>query len=436
MATSSWNLRGASTNEYIVNPILRKKLYYASEYATLFGKLNGMRDVTVTEIERGNSKIKVTGGSGEMSPVWEQDFGQSTGEARFTRVAPMSGLETYGRAEVKIGAFDSFKHEVVHAVQHDSPVQPLIDKESQFRQSEVISVGDVVASKKAQMELWRQKVLEINAFRSMFDGYSRGLLSAADGGMGLALPGATAGQNRSPYNTVVANEFALTTPNFTRTTHEGTLSTLVNALSDQAVHGFDWEQHKFMSYIIGNRKLKPCSVGSGQYRAIAIADPAAMQSLGAYGGSLETMLRAANERAMQNPILKGMSAWELDDILYIASNYMEYFRPTADGTTTDYLGIDNDPFASSFSNTSKNVMIMYLGAGALCRGRRKDVHFTVSGEGASDAGHQKGTSYCLHYYDGWKRTEWVTKDGTSALENDASVLWIGYDPGIGKAFAA
>jgi hypothetical protein len=64
------------------------------------------------------------------------------------------------------------------------------------------------------------------------------------------------------------------------------------------------------------------------------------------------------------------------------------------------------------------------------------VWFSVSGEGTPDAGHRKGTTFCLHYFDGWKRTEWVTKDGTSALENDSSICWYGYDPGIGKAPAA
>jgi hypothetical protein len=437
MTTSSWNLRGASTNEYIVNPLLKKQVYFGSEFATLFGRINNFREVTVTAIERGDEKLQIAG-SGIDSPVWEQDFNDQTGECRFTMVEPMAGLSTYGMYDPEVGTFDSFKHEVIHVVQEDSPVQPLLDKESQFRQSEVIPIASCIENKKSQMKLWREKTLEAQgAFRALFDGYSRGLLHTGKGGMALVLPGATAGQNRSCYNTVVANAFAFTSPNFTRATHEGTLATAIAALDDHAIYNFDYEQHKYMSYAVSAKKFKPVSIGGSTYRAFAIADPLALARLGTYGGTLETMLRQANERAMQNPILKGLQAWELDDILYVASKYMEYFRPTAVGTSTvDYLGIDDDPLSDSFSNTSKNIAVMYLGAGALCRGRRKNVWFTVSGEGASNAGHSKGTTYCLHYYDGWKRTEWVTKDGTSAIKNDASIMWVGYDPGVGKSPAA
>lgn len=436
MATNRWNLRGASTNEYIVAPKIRKEVYYRSEFGTLFGRVNEFREVSIIDIERGDSKLKITG-KGLESPVWEQDFGDETGEARFTRIAPMAGLPTYGQSDPLVGEFDNFKHEVIHVNQVDSPVQPLLDKESQRRQTEVISIGDVIGMKKTQMKLWREKQIEFDAFRALNDGYSRGLLTSANGGMNLALPGATAGQNRSNYNTVVAAEFALTTPNYTRATHEGTLATLVNAMTDQAVHNFDYEEHKFMSgSVIPSVKLKPVTIGGRQYRAFAIADPDCMYRLGAYGGTLETMLRQANERAMQNPTLKGLEAWELDDILYVASQYMKYFRPTTDGTTMTYLSSTTDPLGSSFSNTSKLVQIHYLGAGALCRGRRKDIYFSVSGEGTPDAGHRKGTTYCLHYFDGWKRTEWCTKDGTSAIENDSSICWYGYDPGIGKSPAA
>jgi hypothetical protein len=343
MSTVRWNLRGASTNEYIVNPRIKKDVYYKSEFATLFGRVNEFREVAIVDIERGDSKLKITG-KGVESPVWEQDFGDETGEARFTRIAPMAGLPTYGQTDPEAGEFDSFKHEVIHVNQVDSPVQPLLDAESQRRQSEVIPVGQAISNKKTQMKLWREKQIELDAFRALNDGYSRGLLVSADGGMALALPGATAGQNRSPYNTVCASAFALTTPNFTRTTHEGTLSTLVNAFTDVSNKNFDYEEHKFMSgSVIPSVKLKPATIGGKQYRALAIADPDCMYRLGAASGTLETMLRYANERAMQNPTIKGMEAWELDNILYVASQYMKYFRPTADGTTMSYLASTTDP---------------------------------------------------------------------------------------------
>jgi hypothetical protein len=432
----NWNLRGAATNEYIVNPRISKDIYYQSEYATLFGRLNGGREVKITEIERGDKKMQINAG-GNDSPVWEQDFQDETGEARFTCQEPLAGLETYGTADVKPGQFTGFKHEVVYAIQADSPVYPIIDTESQMRQTELISVADVIPGKKREMTLWREKQVELNAFRAITDGASRSLLYSSDGGMAIALPGATAGQNRSCYNTWVANQSALTTPNYTRTTHEGTLATLLASVTNNDDFQFTYELHKQMSYQVSHLKFKPITIGNSEYRAGCIIDPRLIERLVRVSGSLATLYTYAMPRSDKNPALDGLQTIELDGILYIPSMYMEYFRPVeTGGLTTAYLPSGADPFDSSFANTSNLCMAFYFGAGALLRGRRKKVWFTVSGEGASDAGHKKGTTFCLHYYDGWKRTEWVTKDGRSEMYNDSSLMLYCYDPGVGIAFSA
>ena len=438
-----WNQRGATYNEYIVNPRIVQDIYYQSEFGTLFGRLNGLREVKVTEIERGDKKLQINAG-GNDSPVWEQDFGDGNGEARFTLQEPITGLETYGIHDVKPGPFTGYKHEIIPTIQADSPAYPLIDSESQMRQTELINPSDVIPRKKREIALWREKVLELNAFRAITDGASRALLDTANGGLGntYSLTGATAGQNRSCYNTFVVNQTGLTTPNYSRTTHEGTLSTLVNALSSNDSYAFNWEVHKHMSDTISTLKIKPVTVGNATYRAACIIDPRLIARLAAPSttlggtGTLANLYTYATPRSEKNPVLDGMQTIELDNILYCPSYYWSYFRPTADGTTMSYLPINSDPFDSSFSNTSAVCCAFYFGAGALLRGRRKKMWFTVSGEGASDAGHRKGTSFAMHYYDCWKRAEWTTKDGRSEIYNDSSLMLYAYDPGVGVAFSA
>jgi hypothetical protein len=72
-----------------------------------------------------------------------------------------------------------------------------------------------------------------------------------------------------------------------------------------------------------------------------------------------------------------------------------------------------------------------MGAGALLRGRRKGVYFTVE-----EGKHKKGKEYAVHYHDGWMRNEWFTKDGRSEISNDSMFVQFNYDPGVGKAYAA
>lgn len=430
----NWQPRGSSTNEYIVEVGIEKDVHYQSEWRTVFGRLNGMRDVNITKTIRDGDEVEVTGG-GETSPVWEKTFTEENREARFTYEEPLTGIRTFGQQDVAPGPFAGYKHEAIQAIQVDSPAFPVVDRESQFRQSSVIPISDVIPQKKRAINLYASKWKEIDAFSAITDGASQPMLNSS--GLNLALPGATAGQNRSCYNTYVAGQTALTTPNFTRTTHEGTLSTLVAALTyTAAASGFTWEAHKFMAWQITNLKFPSVKIGNSEYRAACLIDPWLIDRLAKISGSLTNLYEYATPRSMKNPALDGMQTIELDNILYIPSMYWQYFRPTANGSTMSYLPAGTDPFDASFSNTSHICLAWYFTSGALLRGRSSKVWFTASGEGQSDAGHKKGTTFALHYDDCWKRTEWVTKDGRSQIANDRSLMGYFGDPGPGIAFSS
>ena len=430
----NWQPRGSANSEYIVEVGIEKDIHYQSEFRTVFGKLNGMRDINVVKIERDGDMVDVTGG-GETSPVWEKTFSDENRECRFTYQEPLFGARTFGQQDIAPGPYTAYKHEAIQAIQVDSPAFPIVDRESQLRSTTLMPISEVIPEKKREIQLYASKWKEIDAFCAITDGASQPMLATA--GVNLTLPGASAGQNRSCYNTFVGGQTALTTPNYTRTTHEGTLSTLVQAqgYTSSAV-GFTFEAHNFMSWQIQALKFPGVKIGNTEYRAACLIDPWLIRRLIKISGSLTSLYEYATPRSQKNPAIDGMQTIELDNILYIPSMYWSYFRPTADGTTMTYLPSTSDPFDASFSNTSNTCMAWYFTSGALLRGRSTKVWFTASGEGQSDAGHKKGASFAVHYDDCWKRTEWTTKDGRSQIANDRSLMAFFGDPGPGIAFSS
>jgi hypothetical protein len=368
--------------------------------------------------------------------VWEKTFGLENRECRYTYEEHLTGKRTFGQAAVKPGPFASYRHEAVVATQVDSPAYPIVDRESQLRSSAVLPIASVIPEKKNAMRLFCEKWKEIDFFSAITDGASQPYLDSTNGGLNLTLAGASAGQNRSCYNTWVAGQTALTTPNYTRTTHEGTLSTLLASLSSNSDYAFTYDAHRMNSWLIQTLKFPPVKVGNDEWRAICVIDPWLLNRLTKPSESLSTLFLYGTPRTKKNPALYNMQVLDLDDILYIPSMYWQYFRPTANGTTIQYLDPTADPFDAAYTNSSYICMAFYMTAGALLRGRSTKVWFTASGEGQSDAGHTKGTTFSLHYDDAWKRTEWTTKDGRSSILNDRSLMWFGYDPGPGQAFSS
>ena len=437
MSQTDWKLRGASTNEYIVRPKIVRDIHTQSEWATVWGKLNEMRSVGIIEIERGDKKFKIRSNSND-SPVWEQTFGNETGEARFTYEDPLVSGRTFGPThDLETGDFPQYRHDVIYVTQNDSNTIPLLDDESQRRAHEIMSYGELLPHTKRQLTAWREKMVEIDGFSAIFNGASESLLNTDKGGLGIKLPGCSAaGEPRVPYNTYVVGQSGLTNPNYTNATHEATLGALLKALTNSKAYAFDYNEHKKMVYLIEQLRFAPTRVAGRQYKAVCLADPRNLARLMALDGTLVGVEKyLSSGEGTKSRILDGTKTIELDDILYIANNYIPYFRPTATASKVTHLPVGTNPFESSFSNDSDICPNVYLGAGGVLRGTRRDVWFTGSGKGFSDAGHKKTTTVAMHYFDAWKRKGWTTKDGTNSILDDACLVGYWYDPGRGVAYA-
>lgn len=422
MANVTW-----SSSDYIVNPKLEKSVYYKSTYRTLFGKLNGPKEVKTTKLMYDGMELTID--EGTDSPVWEKTF-TSGNECRFTTEEEFKGMATYGPADVKPGPFTEYMHSVCYVRQVDSPTAPLVDSESVEMVKDVIP--NLLERKKKSVTLWRSKEVDIDAFRSIFTGASRGILTTEDGGLGISLEGGSAGQERAPYNNFVEGQSALTTPSVTLATHNSNLATDLATLSDNSAYAFTYATHERNSTLIEDLDAKPVKIGRQEYRAVAIIDRRNVHRMMAVNGTLRSLFQDAMTRGAKNPALYGMQSLVLDDILYIPARQIEFFRPSVSGSTITWgAGHNKDPRSKSFTNASNICPTVYMGAGALLRGRRKKVWFTTS------AGkHEKGLEYCAHYHDGWKRHDKITKDGRSEMDNDSMLVTYNYDPGIGVAYAA
>jgi hypothetical protein len=348
----------------------------------------------------------------------------------------MTGTRTFGNADVEAGSFPQFRHEVVNAVQNDSKAIPLIDKEGQFNQSKLIPVKALIPHTKEKAIVWKAKMTEYDALCALLNGASDQLLMTTKGGKGITLPGAAAGAIRSPYNVFVVGGTGLVIPSYTWATHETNIGTALSAVTTTAaVSGFDYEQHKICENLISELRFSGVKVGNASYRAVCLVDPRNYERLFDPSGNLSILERYANSRSEKNPALDGMQTIELDNILYVKTMYLKYFRPTVTGGYPVWMTPGSDPYASTFSNTNALCANIYITAGSLLRGTRGEVWFTGSGEGFPDAGHTKGTTICLHYYDAWKRKGWVTKDGTNSILDDATMVAVYGDPGVGVAYS-
>jgi len=78
-----WKDAGSGVNDYPVKEEVVSGLYTAATAASVFGKLNAMRDVDVTEIIGGGGRTTI--GSGRTSPVFEKTLDENNTASRWRR---------------------------------------------------------------------------------------------------------------------------------------------------------------------------------------------------------------------------------------------------------------------------------------------------------------------------------------------------------------
>jgi len=419
--------------DFVVVPNLVKGLFYKSEAESIFGgTIAGGRKVKTVQIigQQGGMTID----SGNESPVWQKD-GSQNAETRFTMREPNKGMATYGDAPVRVGSFAQYLHDVVYARKVDSPAYPIVGFESAENIKRVVS--DLVAAEKENIISWRREEVDFDAFRALFMGLSRGILIKSDGGRGEILPGVPAGvteQIRSCWNCFIQlpGNTTFMTPQFNAVQHEAALAAaLTPLLTNNSIDtAFTYASHVRLSSLVDKLLMAPVKIGGQTYRAVALIDERNVYRLTTAGETMSNLFAQATARADENKAIYHRGKFVLDNILYLPCRQMQMFAPRIEGSGASAKvvygpGMNVDPRAASFTNTSPIAMTAVLSAGALLRSVRSAVEWT------EELGkHGKGAEYCIHYHDGWKRKEWTAKDGRETILNDSSFIMFNHDEGI------
>jgi len=431
---TTWNNPPKGTGrDFVVTPNLVKGLYYLSEAESIFGgTIAGGRKVKTVQIigQQGGMSIDV----GNESPVWQKD-GSQNAETRFTMREGNKGMATYGDAPVRVGEFARYLHDVVYTRKVDSPAYPIVGFESAENIKRVVS--DLVAAEKENIISWRREEVDFDAFRALFMGLSRGIFIKSDGGRGEVLPGTPDGvteQIRSCWNCFVQlpGNSAFMTPLFNAVQHEAALAALLTALwtNNSVDTAFTWASTIRLSALVDELMMAPVKIGGQTYRAVALIDERNMYRLTTAGEQANQLFAQATTRADDNKAIYHRGKFVLNDILYLPCRQMQMFAPRVEGSGASAKviygpGMNVDPRLNSFKNESPIAMTAVLSAGALLRSVRSAVEWTEE-----TGKHGKGAEYCIHYHDGWKRKEWVAKDGRDKILNNSSFVMFNHDEGI------
>jgi hypothetical protein len=422
---SYWGNAGDSTHAFIVNPKLQKEIFMKTTWMTLVGRLNGGREIReqTMAFQGGRKQIDI----GNSSIVQEKTITIGN-EFRTTMMEYLNGDATYGDEAVASGGYAYYKHARGYVNQTDSPAWQLPGRCSLKQAAEVITnpKGDLMMG----IERWVAEEIDIEWVRSAVMGGSRGVLSSsADGALGITLPGASAGQYRSCYNFYTPVDGVVTASRI-RATHEGNVNTALGNLANNAASHFDLGEHDALVNLCDQYYQEPATIGGRQYKAVFICDRALIWRLFSRSQTLENLAKEARERGKSNPTLDHISAWELDDILYIPYRLIEKYRPATGGSVATYgPGLDADP--RNYTNSSALALGLLMGAKSFLRGRDKRVWITTEVER-----HGKGVEYSAHWDDGWVRNEWDAKDGRTEMENPHMFVGCWYDAGIGTAIGS
>ncbi len=428
---SYWDNAGASTNAYIVNPKRQKEVYVSATWNTVVGGLNGGRKMEKQVLRFGGQKAE-TIHIGNSSAIWETSI-PTGNEERITMVEHRKGMASgYGDYPVQPGNYDKYKHDVVFVNQIDSDADPVPGRCSLKQVSDILN--DPKSTLQNGQKEWAAQEIDIEFARAMLMGASRNLLLTTNGGLGITLYNASAGQTRSCYNTYTSYS-GLVTPSAVRATHETNIGTALTGLSDNALRAFDLGQHNLLVDLVGSLYFKKPTLGGRAYTAICLSDPWLVARLAASGGDYHVLQRDANKRGSDNPAIDHMSPIELDGVLYIPWELLKAFRASVSGGYPVYgAGMSTyDPrdWMASASNTSKICAQIWLGQGAVLRATDRSMWTT-----AEKGRHKESWEYSLHWDDGFKRTEEFAKDGRTEMENKHSLVAWFYDPGVEVAFAA
>jgi hypothetical protein len=370
---------------------------------------------------------------GDISPVIDRTRITEGDMVRFTLEDNIRGKATYGDSPVIAGGFLQFKNLEARVNNIDSPAIQIVGKMSQQRVRQ--SIENLPAKTRTQIITFMNQQKEFEAIDALIQGGSSSVMkSTADGGLGISLGvGSGAGAGVPLMN---KHWFTPETGFCTYSTIPATYNAAVN----DAIGGIDAVDADkcTLAYLNTIREkmddimFEPIMFLDKNLRAIAVCDPQIMWRIG------KTLLADVNkysmERGKTNPFWSTVDIIVIDEVAYISWPNLKKYRPSNNGTTGvrgpnfGPLTADSDP--RTYTTTSSNGMIIYMGGGALKEGFNDEISVTEE-----KGRHDKGLEVAAHMMEGFIRGEFYSKDGradsTDNVENRSVICAAFYEPGVG-----
>jgi hypothetical protein len=411
---------GDANNAYTVEAIINKTIDRLSQRSSVFGGLgwgDDGKERLVQTLELANGDQYDVGNAGVVQ-IKDIDVGD---EYRLTMGKDLKGRLTHGNAPVLPGDYPAFFHDNLRINVMDTPEFPFWGEMERQRFANVITnmdeytqtlIGEFVA-----------KNIDFKGIQALLCGADEGLLSTANGCLGLQLwNAAAAGTVCSCKNTYVANA-GITAWNNTRATFEAAIGAAIYDLADTAACYFDLDEHeKILNLITSTLRFRTVSAFGQQFRAVALADPWLVKRLlqRSSGNTWYTLMKDADIRGMQNHAIDRDQSVIVDKVLYIPCDWLRAFRAIgADNVQPTYgAGITADPqvYIDTADTASCKCAIIYMGAQALLCGRSNAIYQQDDGNRVKsgrvwltkrDGVHGKGGGYAAHTKIGMKRYELV-----------------------------
>jgi hypothetical protein len=396
-----------------------KQLYYQANRKSLIANLP---NAVVGAYEKG-----------DISPVVDRTRISEGDMVRFTLEDNVRGKATYGDAPVRAGGFLQFKNMEARVNNIDSPAIQIVGKMSQQRVRQ--SIENLPGKTRNQIITFMNAQTEFEAIDAFLQGGSSSVMKATtEGGLGISLgTGSGAGAGVPLMN---KHWF---TPDTGFCTYSTTPATF-NATVNDAIGGIDAADADkctlaFLNTIrekMDDITFEPVTFLGQNLRAIAACDSQIMWRLA------KTLLADINKYSMErgkiNPFWSTRDIIVIDEVAYISWPNLKKYRPSnnastgARGPSFGPLTADSDP--RTYTTSSTNGLIIYMGGGALKEGFNDEISVTEE-----RGRHEKGLEVAAHMQKGYVRGEWYTKDGradsTDNVENRSVICAAFYEPGVG-----
>jgi len=360
--------------------------------------------------------------------IWQQSFAGMPGdEKRITLSEAFNGMGVHGDLHTRSGEFLEFMSQAYRINTVKSPGFQVHGAENRKRVA--ASIMNMPGEVRTGANNWMAQEDMYDFLIALYYGADKTALnSLATGGLAVNLgpgSGIGAGTPLCGMHQYTTDEGFITYDGSALSTHNSLVNDAINGIDAAAADKITLAQLQKIREKLDDLHFLPGTLNGQQYKALAPCDPQIARRI-AY--ILKDDYKNGMERGKSNPIFNCDYQIEFEGVLYVSVPDMKKFRPSYNAANSR---IDIGPNLTSdprtYSNTSTNASIFYLGAGAVLMAHDGQATAHIAN---AQYGPQDGMGISLHKRRTMMRNQWETKDGRTESKCYNVLAAHFYEPGI------